>query len=966
MPSSFRVILWGSLLLIVTALALTVSLAGAQPPGPTPTPTPTPWWTSDKAPWLLATVLGVLGVILGALSRPTLERWGKAVDRWLQGLGFGYEKAYLQALAERHRYLKLVGVRGKTVAGRPKLKDVYVSLQMGSPGGAAESGKSSELSVGEALQAHDKLVILGEPGAGKSTILRYLVLTFGGDILQTGIGLTEKRLPIYIRLKDCADSDKPISELLTLPPTLPLSQCPPGFFEGLLKRGQCIVLLDGLDEVVDESQKKAVAEKVDQMVGDYPTNRYIVTCRTAGWDRNLLPGSFVALKVRDFNPAQVTRFIHDWYKAILTDERLSTAGKDEEKQQRARQEAEVEARRRADELVAALESHEGLARLSKNPLILSLIALVHYHRFRLPNRRATIYQDCIEVLLDQWDRDEHGLVLRDAPAPEVKLLIVQELAYHLQTSGRDEASAEELCKLIAPILSAHQCKVGTEDCLRVQIAERSGLLAERAIGRYGFTHRTLQEYLAAKTFVDVPDKRDELLTHLGEEPWREVVLLYAGLAGTTNATVILQATLARPDDPACNQLLLAGQCLAEDVDMRMDAPVRKECLDRLDAALRSATDPLLFTRLGTVLAAIGSEDVVIYFERALREGDTRVRLIAAEALGTLGKRITPERIAATLLTLLKDNQAEVRRAAVTALGQLGHDSREVASALRAVRQADDDPGARARAMGALVRLGHGAELNLARVPAGEFLMGSEEYDDEKPPHKVYLDEFYMGRTPVTNAEFQRFVQAKGYSQKQWWTEAGWQWKGERSGPERYGGAFDQPDHPVVGVSWYEGMAYAAWAGMRLPTEAEWEKAARGTDGRRWPWGDAFDPKRCNTIESWGGTRGFSARLATILRRRPATGAGTTPVGQYSPAGDSPYAAADMAGNVWEWCRSFYKPYPYQADDGREDIDVSGSRVVRGGSWDGARRRARCACRYWYVPDYYLDGVGFRVLLSPQL
>jgi hypothetical protein len=310
------------------------------------------------------------------------------------------------------------------------------------------------------------------------------------------------------------------------------------------------------------------------------------------------------------------------------------------------------------------------------------------------------------VLLDQWDRDEHGLVLRDAPPPEVKLLLVQEIAYHLQTSGRDEASADELCKLIAPILGAHQCKSGPEDCLRVQIAERSGLLAERAIGRYGFTHRTLQEYLAAKTFMDVPEKRDELLAHLGEEPWREVVLLYVGLSGAANATTVLQAILTRPDDPACNLLLLAGQCLAEDVDMRIDTALRQDCLGRLDIALRSATDSLLFTRLGTVLAAIGGEDVVTYFERALREGNAQVRLVAAEALGGLGKRLAPARIATALLPLFKDSQAVVRQAAIAALGHLEYDSREVASALRVARQSDDDRGVRARATGALVRLGH--------------------------------------------------------------------------------------------------------------------------------------------------------------------------------------------------------------------------------------------------------------------
>jgi formylglycine-generating enzyme required for sulfatase activity len=960
--------------LLVIILALGSGLAGAQPPAPTatpnivPTPTPTPaWWEGEKPPWLLAVALAALGVIIGALLRPTLERWGKAVDRWLQGLGFGFEKAYLEALAEKHRYLKLVGVRGKTVAGRPKLEDVYVSLQIGAPGGGTEAGtaRPGEMSVGEALQAHKRLVVLGEPGAGKSTLLRYLLLTFSGDIPQSRLGLAEKRLPIYVRLKDCLDGDKPICEILALPPTLPLSKYPPGFFERRLKRGQCIVLLDGLDEVVDEDQKKMVAEKVGQMVRDYPDNRYIVTCRTAGWNPNLLPGSFVALKIRDFNPAQVARFIHDWYKAILTDEKLSTAGKDEEKQQQARQEAAAEAQRRAGELVAALETHEGLARLSKNPLILSLIALVHYHRFRLPQRRATIYQDCLEVLLDQWDRDEHGLVLPDAPTPEAKLLIVQEIANNFQTSGRDEAGLDELSALIAPILRAQRCKVGPEECLRVQIVERSGLLAERAIGRYGFTHRTLQEYLAAKTIAAVPEKRWELLAHLGEEPWREVVLLYVGMVGVTGATALLREILAKPDDPAGNLLFLAGQCLAEDVDMRVDEPLRKECLSRLDAALRSTADPLLFTRLGTVLAAIGGEDVVYYFERALREGNAQVRLTAAESLGTLGKRIAPARIATSLLTAMKDNQAGVRQVAAVSLGQLGYDSPEVVKALHAIRQEDNDPAVRTRATGSLVRLGHATKLNLVRIPAGEFLMGSEEYDDEKPPHKVYLGEYYMGRYPVPNADFDRFVQAGGYSQKQWWTEDGWQWKGDRSGPKRYGGIFDSPDHPVVGVSWYEAAAYATWTGMRLLTEAEWEKAARGTDGRRWPWGDTFDPSRCNTIESWAGSRSFWSRLTMALRRRPTIGGGTTPVAQYSPAGDSPYGVADMAGNVWEWCQSLYQPYPYRDDDGRENVKASGVRVLRGGSWYYSQGYARCASRFRGNPAYFGDDVGFRVVFSPN-
>ncbi|MEK7325100.1 MAG: SUMF1/EgtB/PvdO family nonheme iron enzyme [Chloroflexota bacterium] len=230
------------------------------------------------------------------------------------------------------------------------------------------------------------------------------------------------------------------------------------------------------------------------------------------------------------------------------------------------------------------------------------------------------------------------------------------------------------------------------------------------------------------------------------------------------------------------------------------------------------------------------------------------------------------------------------------------------------------------------------------IPAGKFVMGSRDdnklaQDNERPQHTVEIPYTYrIARYPVTNTEFAEFIQATGYKSD--------------------AAKADLPDHPVVRVSWRGAQEYCQWlteklraGGMisakeiiRLPTEAEWEKAARGEYGREWPWGDEWDPTKCNSREGELGTM--------------------TPVGKNSPQGDSLYGVAETVGNVWEWCQSKYEPYPYQASDGREDLAGDDSRVGRGGSWNLNRRYCRAACRGRFVPVNFYNNIGFRVARSP--
>lgn len=229
------------------------------------------------------------------------------------------------------------------------------------------------------------------------------------------------------------------------------------------------------------------------------------------------------------------------------------------------------------------------------------------------------------------------------------------------------------------------------------------------------------------------------------------------------------------------------------------------------------------------------------------------------------------------------------------------------------------------------------EPEMILIPAGEFLMGSDlsvdedALDYEQPQHTLYLPDYYLAKTPVTNTQYAAFVQATGHEWPKHW---------EGGDPPR-----NKEDHPVVNISWRDAVVYCRWLSRvtgkpyRLPSEAEWEKGARGSDGRIYPWGNRWDTERCNSKE--GGKRD------------------TTPVGAY-PQGASPYDLLDMAGNVCEWTRSALMDYPYDPEDGREDLEAEDSVVLRGGAFFFGRETIRCAARYWGILSDHIGFHGFRV------
>jgi predicted NACHT family NTPase len=502
---------------------------------------------------LLLVILGFALTILRDLRSRWIGRLTDAFDAWLQRRLSRYTRSYLRYVQAANKYVDLKGLttRGEHTLG---LHDVFVHLSLdpnslhtlsANPVQYRREGNGKEPRsvwywLRRAQHESSALAIIGPPGSGKTTLLRHVasVLAQGGRYAWTHDA--PRKIPILINLrthKDWAPETSPSLPALIRTSLKALNKKePPSWVESNLAQGHFAILLDGLDEIADATARASLTAWIDEQQEAQPDNLFAVTSRPFGYQDNPLTGATV-VQVRPFTPEQVATFINRWYVATS----IRSHGTDDSA-------ARLDGKQGADDLLSRLERMPALLELSANPLLLTMIANVHYYRGALPASRAELYKETCEVFLGK--RHQARGVILDMPATQ-KQLVLQELAYAMMSNLIRDVPLTEAANYIRNPLSRVAPDVSPEIFLR-RVEESSGLLLERERGVYAFAHLTFQEYLSS---VHIRDNLlvDELAKQVDSVWWRETIRLYAANA---DATPIIKSCLAKADDVAL--LVLAG------------------------------------------------------------------------------------------------------------------------------------------------------------------------------------------------------------------------------------------------------------------------------------------------------------------------------------------------------------------------------------------------------------------------
>ncbi|HQF63133.1 MAG TPA: SUMF1/EgtB/PvdO family nonheme iron enzyme [Anaerolineaceae bacterium] len=825
-------------------------------------------------------------------------------------------KSYLEWVQNFHSKARLWGLESLQVTGdRPvrSLTDVFVPLSLcrftpprrdeveklaGESTNGLERTKAylrlveerqhegQDIDLQALLTSKNRLAVIGGPGCGKSTLLSWLaahLAVTAASGKHPPFDLPDGRmflLPLIIPLRDyapylkrCQESREQVLRdahtgtffgfVLDYLKKITGMQLSEDFFERLLLGGGCLVMLDGLDEVVKRDQRAIVRQQVDNLVDGYPKNYYLVTAREAGYQQDAVFGdNFLRLDVKRLEDEAISALVTNWCQQLYPENVSQSAG-------------EIMT---AIGEINARSSDKDLPPLVSTPLMVTMVVSVKFGKTELPRERAKLYEAAVEVILQAQytptDDARKEVVDWGGPWTDQRDWLSL-LAYEMQSGGSAGAaiSEEQLRAILGRTLKPDQLEQ-----FILAVRGRGGLLVERA-ELFQFLHLSFQEFLAARR---IAKQRDAALLglerHLPDSWWRETLLLTYGFSRLDYREFAEKYLGWLSNRTKGGEIRLSGLELAGAALLEIETP---------DAADQQAQAEKLVT--------------------VLQDQEIRAPAIVRARAGDILARLGDPRFRADAFYL------------------------------------PDEP-----------------LQGFIHIPAGRFTMGSDKkkdpqaYDSEQPQHEVELGEYYIARYPVTVAQFKAFVESSKY---------------KPGDPDCLRGL---PNHPVVWVSWDDALAYCDWltaqlpnlpnlppelkCGWRvsLPSEAEWERAARGTDGRIYPWGNEFDPNKANVDVTGIG--------------------GTSAVGCF-PSGASPSGLLDASGNVWEWTRSlwgkdgqkseFTYPYSQRLQD-RENLQADRNiyRILRGGSWNGDQRGARCAVRYRYNPDFRYNNIGFRVSLSP--
>ena len=414
------------------------------------------------------------------------------------------------------------------------------------------------------------IVIIGAPGTGKTTLLENLTLTYAKSTQHRKHKQAPKLIPVLLYLRD-------IREIITNSPQLSLAKLleqqksiselnpPSNWFQDQLRSKNCLVMLDGLDEVASETQRRAVSTWVKQQIQNYPHTRFILTSRPFGYRSAPIEGINTVLEVQPFNLKQMEKFIHNWY---LQSEIKDNLG-EEDPQVRNK------AIEKAEDLIKRIKNSSPLAAMALNPLLLTMIATVHCYRGALPQKTVELYGEICDVLLGRR-RDAKGI--GDNIRVNQKKAILQVLALGLMQQKTREFKLELGCSLVEAELAEVAGSNLTAAAFLKKIENESGLLVEREKDKYEFAHKSFQEYLAALQIKE--SNQEHILTdNINDDWWEETIRLYATGSKATN---IIRVALA---NPSIISLRIAFDCSEES---RCQPEVREQLLEKLDAGLESS------------------------------------------------------------------------------------------------------------------------------------------------------------------------------------------------------------------------------------------------------------------------------------------------------------------------------------------------------------------------------------------